>query len=360
MKKVLTYQTRILVAFALAIVSLPWDVGAAVTIVPSQSSVPVGQTSTITVQYRFTGLLTAATGGPYNGPETSTGGTFLTPTSIPLGTVSTTVTATITNGAGQTGESVTVPASVLEAARRQGFNQILLQRIFTGAFNSPVAQVNIAITSEAVGPLRIKRIELYFENRRGEITVKRNQKGLKAFADIRFFGSGLLSGFWEVDGRRIYDVNRQLNFGTNVTLETPDLPNLPTFDTGVHIVRLVITRPAVPIGLPRILYFIPPVEETVRLVKITLAESDGERTGGPTKTFTWTMPHGLKLFLLEFSEEPAGKPIFSAFATGNRYTLPDVGIEGIFSPGKKYYVRIKGYDESENLIGDSDPADFVF
>lgn len=335
---------------------------AALTVSPPQLAAPENQATTVTIAYRFSGLVLAAV--PYSGPMTSTLGEFRLGRGVVI-PVSTTVTAAVQGGSGAVTETLTIPSSVLDAARRQGAVSFTFDRTFTDLAPpnqriTEASSVRVSVTSEAAASFSIKRVELYFDNRRGETTVPRNRRGLKAHADIRFVGSGLLSGYWEVDGRRILDVNRSLSFGTGVTLSTPDAPDLPTFDTGTHVVRFVIVNPPFPVGLPQALYFVTPSEEAVRMVKIGIPPAPPAEAGKGTRSFAWDRPRGIDLFLVEFSETPDGKPLFSAFAKENRYAIPSEGMDGVFTPGRKYFWRVKGYDGHENQVGASAPAEFVF
>lgn len=337
---------------------------AAVSVSPSQAAVTPGQTNTIRLQYRFSGLLDAgAVPGPYNGIADSPGGTLLGGVFaevVFLGTISTPVIANISNGAGTASETLTLPASLIDSAIAQGIRQITYVRSFAGPSNEPTSVVNLLVAgSEAVGPLRIQRIELYFKNRRGEITVARNERGLKAFADIRYAGTGVLTGFWEVDGRRILDVNKQLLFGTNVTLATPDIPDLPTFDTGAHIVRFVVTSPAQSVATPQLLYYVTAVKE-LQPLRISARMEDGEGGVPAKRVFAWEKPAGIDVFFVEFAEEPGGKPVFSAFTREGSYTIPDEVVGGTFTPGKRYYWRVKGYDTNGEQVAESEPAPFVY
>jgi hypothetical protein len=329
---------------------------------PPQLSVPENQTTTVTITYRFSGI-NPPVGAGYSGPMSSSSGEFRLGMGIVI-TVPTTVTATINVGIGAVTETLTVPASVLNAARRQGATSFTFDRTFVNNPANPVitevASARMAITSEAAASFAIKRIELYFDNRRGETTVPRNRRGLKTYADIRFVGSGLLSGYWEVDGRRVLDVNRSLSFGTSVTLSTPDSPDLPTFDTGTHVVRFVVVNPAFPVGLPQALYFVTPSEDTVRQVTIGIPAATPAAAGKGPHSFAWERPQGIDFFLVEFSETSDGKPIFSAFVKEARYAIPAEGMEGVFTPGKKYFWRVKGYDGHENQVGASASAEFGF
>jgi hypothetical protein len=81
----------------------------------------------------------------------------------------------------------------------------------------------------------INRIELFFGNRRAETTDPKLFPNIKSYAEIRYTGSGVLDGFWEVDGRLIRGF-QILTFGLTVTLRTPEIPAMPTFDPGSNIV----------------------------------------------------------------------------------------------------------------------------
>ncbi len=332
---------------------------AAVSTTPAAVSIVAGRANTFTVTYRFTGLTSVAVPGPFNGLESSNQGAFFAPSGQNLGTIATLVSATIANGSGQASETVTVPPAVLDLLRSLGFSQLRFTRVFTGSGDGPQAvDVTVFLASDAAASFGVRRIELYFENRRGEITVKRNHRGLKAFADVRFSGSGQLTGYWEVDGRRILDVNTHLSFGTSVTLTTPDAPDLPTFDTGVHVVRFVVTSPATAFALPAALYFVTPAEE-VRRVRITVPKAKAPGDAAGTRAFEWERPAGVDVFLVEFREKPAEKPVFSAFTKGNRYALP-AGVGGIFTPGQTYYWQVKGYDAKDNQVGESPMTAFRY
>lgn len=91
--------------------------------------------------------------------------------------------------------------------------------------------------------LTVTKLRLYFENKRPETTVKRNEPSPPAYAEVEFSGSGLLEGFWEVDGRLLAKVSLHAVSGKSIVIKTPETPGLPTFDPGTHRVRFVITTP---------------------------------------------------------------------------------------------------------------------
>lgn len=358
MKMKATFAVAFLAMLSLLALAVP----AVAEVTTTPSTVTMSGGAAITVTYRFTGVTPLATGAPYSGPLTSSNGYFagFEPPIVAGGPL----VASIVNGVGSVTETVFIPQSAFDRARGAGLPQLgYLRSFINAAANSQSSTVTIQISnSSAAGPLSIQRLELSFENKRGEITVKRNRRGLKAFADMKYAGSGLLTGYWEVDGRKLLDVTKNLSFGNSVTLETPDTPDMPTFDTGTHIVRFVPTNPVVGFSLPAALYYVAPGEENVKQVTIpVVAQAAGATlpSGGASHVFTWERPAGIDLFFVEFTEEPGGKPVFSAFTKEARYEVPKVA-SSFFTPGRRYYWRVKGFGKEESQLGESAPTPFVF
>jgi hypothetical protein len=275
--------------------------------VPSSFIVPRGQSSSKNIYYQFTGT------SSLNATLNSSGGNFIVGSdTIDANPIP--VTVTVQNGSGRISEVINIPVRVLERAIQRGSNRFNYVRTFIGANISLTATVNFTITTEAGAEFDIKRIELYFENRRAETTVERNYPHLKAFADIRFVGSGLLQGYWEVDGRVLSYINQPLTYGASVTLQTPEIPSLPTFDTGSHIVRFIITNPITDIPLPSMLYFVTAEEFKGKPIEITLLspKNDYILDYSPVK-FEWEKFNKTALFLIQFFDNTNSKPVFSAY-----------------------------------------------
>mgnify|MGYP006871746268 CR=1 FL=1 len=220
--------------------------------------------------------------------------------------------------------------------------------------------VNLLLAAQAGANLSIKRIELYFENRRADTTVMKDYPNLKAFTDITFKGSGLFQGYWQVDSRILSYVNQHLTFGGSVTIQTPKIPPLPTFDTGTHIVKFVVTNPPESLSLPSILYFVKAAEFKGSPVAIKLiSPSDESMLGyGPVK-FEWEKVNTLSTYSIQFYEDPKSKPVFS-FCTGDTsYTFSESSLTKIFNPGRKYYWIVTGYGPGDE-IGESHIRWFIF
>jgi hypothetical protein len=108
---------------------------------------------------------------------------------------------------------------------------------------------------KTTGPLNITRVELNFQNDRGEITVPLKSR-ISAYAVIRFDGNGLFRASWEADGRVLEEVAIHVVFGKTLTLTTRPATILPTFEPGPHYVALRIKEPVPGFDIPVIRYFV--------------------------------------------------------------------------------------------------------
>jgi subtilisin family serine protease len=107
--------------------------------------------------------------------------------------------------------------------------------------------------------LKLLKVRVYFDNNRTRTTVKKDQAGLVAYADIDFKGSGPVRGYWQLDGRRHAPVKIDLKRGRRVTIETPAQVPLPTDKTGSHRIRLIITTPPQKRSFPGAVYTVTQV-----------------------------------------------------------------------------------------------------
>ena len=257
----------------------PYQGTLSVLTVPSSFSIPRGESSALNVNYQFTGA--AITNANLSSPS----GMFMVGNTT-VEVRATFLTVNVRNGSGMGSENISIPVRVLEEAMKRGSTSFLYKRTFSSPDGGIILNttVNFTITTEAGATFEIRRIDLYFENRRPEITIPRNYSNLRAYADIRFVGSGLFQGFWEVDGRMLSRIDRHLLYGSSVTLETPEIPPLPTFDPGYHSVKLIITNPVVGIPLKEILFFVTTDEAPGKPVKL-YALLTGKRRGYRIRPF---------------------------------------------------------------------------
>jgi hypothetical protein len=347
MRKPAVIQVLFVLLILLASSELP-----AQNVIPSASmtSVPAGAPSMTTITYLFTSV------GP--APWTSASGDFLVGGTV-VATNPTPLNVIFPSGSGTATEVLQIPVRVIQATLGRGTNTFSYRRVISGPAFPITATLTFTVTTSAASSFAITRISLYFDNRRGEVTIGRNDSRLRAFADISFQGTGLLQGYWEVDGRIISQVTRYLTYGSVVTLETPRIPPLPTFDTGTHILRFVITNPVVDIGLPQAIYYITATDAPVKPVEILPARPVQGAVLSDPYEFSWSEIDKKAVYLVEFYDDPSSTPLFSAYSKVSSYRLPAAVLTNTFRPGKTYFWKVKGFDEANRIVGESAIREFL-
>ena len=269
-----------------------------------------------------------------------------------LGTVNTFLSIDIVGSTGRLTETVPIPASIIERALETQSNPFTYSRtFFEDGEPTFTLQIPVRIASEAAADFSIRRLELYFPNRRGSTTVQQYTEEIKAYAEILFTGTGLLEGRWEVNGRTIKIVKQYLTFGSVKVLESPKAPILPTFNTGSNVVRFVIEKPTVVFNLPSIIYYVTPHEYPIqKRLGLIKPEPDAQL---PSTSFelAWDRSKKALFYLVEFSEE--GGVIFSAITPDPNYRVAQTLIDHYFSAGRSYQWRVKGFDGDGKEIVES-------
>lgn len=328
---------------------------AGVSVTPSSVHVVRGQANTVAFTYQFSGYIIG------NGTLTSNQGIFFTNDGI-IGYNNSPLTVNINNTMGTVTETVVIPVYIMERALERGTAQFFYRRVFTGMIGTDTATVNVTVTGAAGGTFGIRRIALHFENGRAETTVLKNTSGLKAYADIRYNGTGLLKGYWEVDGRLLTYVSQPLSANQQITLTTPDIPPLPTFEPGTHTLRFVVTHPpaAQALALPALIYFVTTDETaaTPETLILKTPQDNQEVPYAPLK-FEWQTSRSA-LYVVQFFEKQDDKPVFSAYTKKNYYQLPLLVLKKSFKAGEKYYWRVTGYDRERGKTGESRTGGFRF
>jgi hypothetical protein len=324
------------------------------TTTPSSLNIPSGTATTQNLLYGLSSV------PPVDLTLQSAQGVFLVGGTI-IDTVNVPLTVSIINGSGSTSELLNVSASLTKKAESLGATNITYERTFTDGTFSVLTQVDMTITTEAAAELRVTRIQLYFDNRRAETTVKRGTPNLKAFADIRYTGTGILEGFWEVDRRLLANVKQIITFGTSITLETPPVPPIPTFEAGTHRIRFVIAKQG-DISFPEAIYFVTEERFELKAARVMLQSPlNNSSLSFEPLTFRWKARDGAIVYLIEFLERGGEKPIFSAYRKKETsYSLPPPVLKRIFSPGKDYFWRVKAFDRGNNIAGESQLFRFRF
>ncbi len=351
MKRKSLYQFFAFIYILLSAVSAQ---AATVSVSPSSFNVPRGSSSIRTVSYLFSDPTSTTTHLVSSSGAFSAAGETIEMNSRPI-------TAAMQNGSGQAAETITLSSGVIEKALLRGANKVIYSRTFTNSCTSVMANIVFIITSEAGASFEIKKINLYFENKRPEMTVPKNAV-IKAYADIRFVGSGLLQGRWEADGMVLDSVSRHLAYGADATIQTPEAPPIPTYEAGSHTVRFVITNPVTTMTMPSIIYYVTPAEslkERPDTLKLNSPADEAVVEYGALK-FDWERPARAALFQVKFFDSSDSAAVFSAYTKDASYSLPESVVRDKFSAGRRYSWGVKAFDAEEKPVAESEARAFTF
>jgi hypothetical protein len=234
-----------------------------VTTVPHSFSIPSGQGSSRSVEYKFSGA------GSANVALTSMGGSFRVGTEV-VGNNMSQVKAIVQSGSGAAPETITIPADVVQKAVQKKSNKITYVRTFHGPGVSIESSIILNVTTAMAANFSLKKGEIYFSRngeKRYEVTVPKHETDLRAFVDITATGMGPLKGEWVVDGQTIGIVDQPVPRQQHLLQSPP----LPTFDPGTHLIRFAVTSSSMTgIILKDITFFVTPEEDAT--IKISAAK----------------------------------------------------------------------------------------
>jgi hypothetical protein len=147
-------------------------------------------------------------------------------------------------------------------------------------------------------PFSISYIQLRFEDGTPYKTLPLSFPKAVAYADLKFEGTGILSAQWLVDGQTFKSVSKSLTFAGQATLDSGDVPGLPTLNPGIHEITLRILQPEVDFEMPRIRYFVVAGESEPAPVRVEIAGTvDFEGRELPASPTTIEVPLNTYFFL---------------------------------------------------------------
>ena len=286
----------------------------------------------------------------------STRGEFLAGGRV-LGAIATPLSINLQRPHSSVTETVMIPQNILLAAQQVASRQLVYRRVFTGQnVQSATRAVTISLKTAAAGALKITSLRLYFEqNRRSTILVEKETKALTGVAEVRFDGSGMLKGYWQVDGRILSRVQQNVFYGKTLVVKTPTIPPLPTYAEGAHSLKFVITEPvdAGKSAFSEALYHVEP-GKAKPLVPVALQSPEsGAELGSAELQFIWDGRHGAATYLIEFLRQGDDRPFFSAYTKKASYTLPVRILSLKFETGGQYRWRVRGFNVDRDLVGRS-------
>lgn len=204
-----------------------------------------------------------------------------------------------------------------------------------------------------ISDFEIQRMELLFENGRPQATLQRNAPSPGLTATINFSGSELVKGYWEVDGRQTQHFFKQLSIGPQIDIVFPKIPGLSTFESGSHVVRFVITQPSLDINFPKAVYYVTP-ESFIKVADIRFSHpGEAEPARFDSGQIAWEGIPETEVYMVHFFVNGEDKPVFSAYAAKNRYTIRPDMLAHFIDPQKLYQLQVEGYHADTRLTGKS-------
>ncbi len=275
------------------------------------------------------------------------------------GSINRSQTLSVRNGKARSIESVIVPPSVIRRAEQMRTNKISYSRTFTSPSMTGKASTYFILGSRS-GDLKITRMRVYFDNNRPRKLVSRSSKDISASVQIQYAGTGLLKGFWEVDGRILQRVQKHIRFGKSIILETPSVPPLPTYAEGSHRLRFVISSPNQNIQFPIAFYDVVENKKSRRSFVVLLTPIDKEQIQLSEFQFSWRQQEGATNYLISFFDaaSDSDEPMFSAYTQKKIYQLPAKVIEKHFQSEKGFKWLVLGLDSDGNITSKSKAQSF--
>lgn len=190
--------------------------------------------------------------------------------------------------------------------------------------------------------------------------VPKNSKNIRAILKMKMMGTGIVSGYWVVDGHPFEFFNEVTNQGEIKEIFTRTIPGLPTITPGIHTITLVLTRPgSVFVTFPTLKYFVLPHEN---ILNITAPPDGFIAKEKEIPEFSWEEPQGASKYQIAFSNYLY--PLINENAT---LTWHNTGTKRTFTPNIKTwnnikrnrwtYWKVRALDSNQNVIAESDVID---
>jgi len=249
--------------------------------------------------------------------------------------------------------AVSGPITVTHAYKLSG-NYTVSARDENGASSKIfTAAVKVLGISDQVN---LEIAEITLDNGKYYKVVPKNSKAIRAQLRMKMRGTGIVSGFWIVDGQPFHFFNETAYQGQVKTILTPEIPGLPVFDPGMHTITVQLTRPEnEQVIFPTLRYFVLPYENEIAV----LAPKDGAIIKEDEATvFSWERILGGSYYHIAFSNslfpllrnEPAVK--WRECPERTRYA-PDEEAWAAVRRNQWTYWKVRAVDSIGNIVAES-------
>lgn len=210
----------------------------------------------------------------------------------------------------------------------------------------------IGVTDE----INLEVAEIRFDNGKYYKVVSKNSKDLKAVLRMKLRGTGVVTGYWILDGNPFEFINDVSIQGELKEIYTKDIPGLPTIEPGIHTVSLKLTRPSSELTFPTLKYYVLPYENRVEVISPPDGFVAKEKE---IPVFSWKEPAGGVKYKIAFANY-----LYKFIYSQDKINWIDTGLTRKFQPGKELwnginrnkwsYWKVRAYDSNNNVIAESD------
>ncbi|MBN2346260.1 MAG: PKD domain-containing protein [Candidatus Aminicenantes bacterium] len=256
------------------------------------------------------------------------------------------------------GKTVSGPSTTTHAFTRPG-NYTVTARDENGASQKPFqAAVRILGISDQVN---LEIAELSLDNGKYYKVVPKNSKNIRALLRMKLRGTGIVSGYWIVDGRPYEFFNETTYQGQVKTIATRGVPGLPMFDPGMHTVTVELTRPVDESAVfPTLRYYVLPFENTI---DISALREGAVVKEDETAEFSWKSAPGGSYYQIAFSEALvsllSNDPELNWIDCPERFRYtPDAETWKALKRNRWTYWKVRAVDSGGSVVAESDIREF--
>ncbi|MCP5103734.1 MAG: PKD domain-containing protein [bacterium] len=176
--------------------------------------------------------------------------------------------------------------------------------------------------------------EIRLDNGKYYQIVPKNSKNIRAVLRMKMRGTGIVSGFWSIDGHPFEFFNETVSQGMVKEIYTREIPGLPTIEPGIHRITLTLTRPGdLNVRFPELKYFVLPYENILKAA----APVDGFICKDKEiPEFSWEEARGANKYQIAFSDH-----LYPIMNNTPLLKWIDVGTDLKFTPGEQTWNSIK-------------------
>jgi len=173
---------------------------------------------------------------------------------------------------------------------------------------------------------------------------------------MKMRGTGIVSGYWLIDGKPFEFFNETVNQGQIKTIFTKDTPGLPVFDPGMHTITIQLTRPANQTFVIQTLrYFVLPYQNIIEI----LSPADGSIIKeNEIPAFSWQKAVGVSYYQIVFSNhvlrllQPDSNLVWLDCQERLNFT-PDDTLWKSITRNEWTYWQVRALDSNKNILAES-------